>query len=90
MDYRYGFALLAGLVLLWSFGIRAFIGFVFWASSLIPFIGKKHRYARWNELNRSKEEHIGDEPPAPASRHAIVGILTPGATGEVRLKPDPT
>jgi hypothetical protein len=52
LTYIYGFALVAAFVALWVFGMRAFIWVVFAVSSLFPHIGRKHRHARWDELNR--------------------------------------
>lgn len=51
LTYLYGFALIAAFVALWVFGMRAFLWLVFFVSSLVPHIGKKHRHDRWNELN---------------------------------------
>lgn len=51
LTYIYGFALIAAFVALWVFGMRAFFWLVFAVSSLVPYIGKKHRHARWDELN---------------------------------------
>jgi hypothetical protein len=39
---------------LWYFGARLFVWTIFAVSSLIPFIGKRHRHARWDELNNTK------------------------------------
>jgi hypothetical protein len=52
LTYIYGFALVAAFVAVWVFGMRAFVWLVFAVSSLFPHIGRKHRHARWDELNR--------------------------------------
>jgi hypothetical protein len=49
-----GIALVCGFIALWYFGVRLFIWAVFAVSSLVPFIGRRHRHARWDDLNRTK------------------------------------
>jgi hypothetical protein len=51
-----GIALVGGFLALWYFGVRLFIWAVFAVSSLVPFIGRRHRHSRWDELNRTEGE----------------------------------
>jgi hypothetical protein len=51
MNYAYAFALLAVVLGLAYVGARAFLGLMFFVTSLIPLAGKKHRHSRWDEFN---------------------------------------
>jgi hypothetical protein len=49
-----GIAVLLGFIFLWYVGVRVFLWLMFAASSLVPYIGRRHRHARWDELNKLK------------------------------------
>jgi hypothetical protein len=48
------FGLVIGMVLLWWVGIRVFVWFSLMLASFVPWIGRRHRHDRWDELNNGK------------------------------------
>jgi hypothetical protein len=52
LDFLVGIAKIAALAIAFVIGVRGFLLLVFFVSSLFPYIGKKHRHSRWQELNR--------------------------------------
>jgi hypothetical protein len=58
MTYIAGLALVVGFIAAWYVGIRAFVWLVFFISSLVPWLGKKHRHDRWDELNKTKGSRL--------------------------------
>lgn len=51
LNVVYAFAVVAGLLVLWWLGIRLFWWLILSLSSLVPFIGRKHRHERWDQVN---------------------------------------
>jgi len=56
MNYVYGFGLVAAFIALWIVGWYAFTWLLYGFLSLLPYVGKRHRHARWDELNRIKRQ----------------------------------
>jgi len=64
LDLCIGLAKIAALAVAFVIGVRGFLWLVFFVSSLFPYIGKRHRHARWEELNRPRGWR---HPPAPVT-----------------------
>jgi hypothetical protein len=47
-----GIALIAAFLSLWIVGWYVFTWLLSGILSLTPYVGKRHKHARWNELNR--------------------------------------
>ena len=56
LNYLYGFALVAAFIGLWLVGWYLFTWLLYGVLSLFPYMGKKHRHARWDELNGIKRQ----------------------------------
>ena len=54
LNYVYGFALIAAFIGLWIVGWYAFTWLLYGFLSLFPYMGRRHRHAMWDELNRIK------------------------------------
>jgi len=52
LDFLVGLALIAGLIAAWAVALYLFTAIVFGVSRLIPWVGRKHKHDRWNQLNR--------------------------------------
>ena len=54
MNVVYGVALIAAFIGLWIVGWYLFTWLLYGFLSLIPYVGKRHKHARWDELNGTK------------------------------------
>ena len=52
LNYIYGFGLIAALLGLWVVGWYVLTWLLYGFLWLFPYAGKRHRHARWDELNR--------------------------------------
>jgi hypothetical protein len=56
LNYIYGFALVAAFIGVWLVGWYVFTWLLYGFLSLFPYMGKRHRHARWDELNGIKRQ----------------------------------
>ena len=54
LNVVYGVALIAAFIGLWIVGWYLFTWLLYGFLSLIPYVGKRHKHARWDELNGTK------------------------------------
>ena len=56
LNYVYGFVLIAAFLGLWIVGWYVLTWLLYGFLRLFPYAGKRHRHARWDELNRIKRQ----------------------------------
>ena len=60
LNVVYGVALIAAFIGLWIVGWYLFTWLLYGFLSLIPYVGKRHKHPRWDELNGINRRSSGN------------------------------